>query len=197
MFPFISQCPLYYSDSEKEKKKPTAELDFLFVEMHLIAGREFNKVQFCNKTQFPFHIRATLWQRNCNRCLSQREHNCEACWHPARSVSPALAAGWGAAVRGKALAQLGLDVSTAKEAATKCAGLCSGFPWLSLGTVPCSSDGGAADGLTLRQRAAAASAGGFGLAVNQSLAQVARAGGGIPILQVFRRYIHVTLRDMV
>lgn len=125
MFPFISQCPLYYSDSEKEEK-PYCRVRFSVCRNAFDSrGRVcFHKVQFCNKTQFPFHIRATLWQRNCSRCLSQREHNCEACWHPARSVSPALAAGWGAAAGGKALAQLWLDVSTAKEAAIKHAGLC-------------------------------------------------------------------------
>lgn len=55
MFPFISQCPLYYSDSEKEKN-PTAELDFLFVEMHLIAGGGcvFIKFNFVIKPNFLF-----------------------------------------------------------------------------------------------------------------------------------------------
>lgn len=55
MFPFISQCPLYYSDSGKEKN-PTAELDFLFVEMHLIAGGGcvFIKFNFVIKPNFLF-----------------------------------------------------------------------------------------------------------------------------------------------
>lgn len=55
MFPFISQSPLYYSDPEKEKT-PTAELDFLFVEMHLIAGGGgvFIKFNFLIKPNFFF-----------------------------------------------------------------------------------------------------------------------------------------------
>lgn len=126
MFPFISQSALYYSDPEKEKI-PYCRVRFSVCRNAIDSrGRRcFHKVQFLNKTQFPFHITATLWQRNCSRCLSWREHNCEACWHPACSVFPALTARWGAAVRGKAVAQLWLEVFTAKEAAADCAGLWS------------------------------------------------------------------------
>lgn len=55
MFPFISPSPLYSSDPEKEKN-PTAELDFLFVEMHLIAGGGgvFIKFNFLIKPNFLF-----------------------------------------------------------------------------------------------------------------------------------------------
>lgn len=55
MFPLISQSALYYSDPEKEKN-PTAELDFLFVEMHLIAGGGgvLMKFNFLIKPNFLF-----------------------------------------------------------------------------------------------------------------------------------------------
>lgn len=38
----------------------------------------FHQVQFFNKIQFSFRITATLWQRVCSRCLSQRGWNCGA-----------------------------------------------------------------------------------------------------------------------
>lgn len=56
MFPFISRSPLYYSDPERGGKKSTAELDFLFVKMHLIVGGGgvFIKFNFLIKSNFLF-----------------------------------------------------------------------------------------------------------------------------------------------
>lgn len=56
MFPFISRSLLYYSDPERGGKKSTAELDFLFVKMHLIVrgGGVFIKFNFLIKSNFLF-----------------------------------------------------------------------------------------------------------------------------------------------
>lgn len=76
---YITISSVLFRSRKREKKKKTAVVFSVCRNAFDSWGRScFHQVQFFNKIQFSFRITATLWQRVCSRCLSQRGWNCGA-----------------------------------------------------------------------------------------------------------------------